>query len=102
MKDLRIFKLITGEEIIGEVIEGQGNSPGYEYKVKNISMLMVNQSEKGFGVVPVPWAMNVKDGEVTLLSEHVIYTGEPRKELIEMYEKIFSPLALPTKSLITG
>jgi hypothetical protein len=100
MKNLRVFKLITGEEIIAEVTEiAEGE---YQYNIKNVLMLMMQQDQTGrFGISIVPWGAHTLY-DITINEEHIIYSGEPKKELVELYEKAFSPLALPQKSLITG
>jgi hypothetical protein len=99
-KVLRVFKLITGEEIIAEVVSTTETT--YAYDIKNVLMLMMQQSQDGrFGISIVPWGAHSND-PVTINEEHIIYSAEPKKELVELYEKAFSPLALPQKSLITG
>lgn len=98
-KNLKVFKVITGEEIIAEVVDVV--ELDYQYTIKNALMLLMQQTDKGFGVAVVPWGNHV-DGNIVLESDKLIYVAAPRKELVEMYEKAFSPLALPTKSLITG
>jgi hypothetical protein len=97
-KDLKILKLVTGEEIIAELV---GESSEYQFYIKNALVLAMQQTEKGIGVAIFPWGNNVKDEYLVIDAENVIYSGSPRKELEEMYHKAFSPLALPQKSLIT-
>jgi hypothetical protein len=99
MKNLKVFKLITGEEIIAESLTIDGE---YQHNIKNALMLMMQQTSDGrFGVQIVPWGSHTTD-IITINDEHIIYSVTPKKELVELYEKAFSPLQLPQKSLITG
>ena len=99
MKNLRVFKLITGEEIIAEVLP---DGVDYSYNIKNALMLMMQQAQDGrFGIAVVPWGAHTVEA-ITINEEHIIFSGTPKKELVDLYEKAFSPLALPQKSLITG
>ena len=98
-----VFKLSTGEEIIAEVTNDDTSieSTGV-YIIKNALALILSPNQGGgLGVSVFPWGNHVT-GEIPLKEEDVIYTGTPRSELVDMYEKAFSKLALPTNSLITG
>lgn len=101
MSNVKIFKLITGEEVVGNVVSDDSET-NFSYTVKDTVLLILQQTQQGFGVSLVPWAHGVENGIVTLQVEHTMYVATPKKELLEMYEKAFSPITLPTKSLITG
>ena len=99
--NLKVLKLLSGEEIIAEVVGS--NQTDFDYKLKNCLMLLMTQdAQKGFGISIVPWAQHSENGEVTIHKNHVIYATTPRKELVDMYESTFSPIAIPKKGLIVG
>ncbi len=51
----------------------------------------------GFG----PWAPLVKNGEpITISKSYVVYLTEAQVDVVEQYEKIFSPIETPSKKLI--
>jgi hypothetical protein len=105
MKNLKVLKLISGEEIIAEVVtkDEPDTESLYQYTIKNALLLMMtNDKTKGLGVAIVPWGNHTAGGQMTINMEHVIYAADPRQELVDQYTSIFSGLALPEKGLITG
>ena len=98
MKNLRVFKLITGEEILAEVV----SDVEYQYEMKNAIQLIMSQDASGkIGITGIPWGSSVME-TITINEEHIVYSGTPNPKLVEMYEQAFSKLAVPSKTLITG
>ncbi len=104
MKDVKILKLSTGEEIICEFIGMSENKIGKCVQVK-----------KPFGIAPVngsigvfPWcvaSIKPNDAVYEIHASNVVMMHEPPQEMINSYIEQTSGIAVPTgadKSLILG
>lgn len=86
MSNLQCLKLITGEEIIGDVTKLTDGS----IKVKDaaaIVMMPGSSNKVNLGLVPfLPYS---EDDTFMLAMEHVIVVHKPSTELINNYNRIF-------------
>jgi len=100
-KNIKIFKFVSSEEVIAEV-EGQSRFASYSvrYTIKNCIQVILQSGPNGFGAILVPWGS--VEGLIEVDSNHILFVGDPKKDLLEQYEKVFSPLALPPKTLLVG
>jgi hypothetical protein len=97
MSDIIVFKLVTGEEIIGEVVNS--DSAG-TYYLQNVLGLVMSQGPDGkIGVSAFPWGTHV-EGEIPIQDEHIIYSGAPVADLVGLYNKAFSRIATPPQGLV--
>ena len=101
MSDILIFKLITGEEVLGEV----ESSSDTEFVIQNPVGIAVVRGQDGrpnVGFAPFPLhAEQVKDSTVIIAKKHVVYSYVPAKDFIDNYNQIFgSGIVLPNKQLI--
>jgi hypothetical protein len=101
--EIRILKLVTGEEIIGELI-----TDGGKFRIKNPVIVAVMRGKDGtpnVGFAPFPtYAEEVKDAILEFRLEHVVYSYVPAADFCKNYEQIFGlGLILPgDKKIITG
>jgi len=101
MSEILIFKLITGEEVLGEV----ESSSDTEFVILNPVGIAVVRGQDGrpnVGFAPFPLhAEQVKDSTVIIAKKHVVYSYVPAKDFIDNYNQIFgSGIVLPNKQLI--
>lgn len=95
MMDVKLIRLITGEEIVAEVIDWKDGV----LTVKNGLVVIPQQQSVGFA----PWAtvIDPERPEIGLDMKHVIYCVEVAPDVVKQYEKIFgSNLVVPEKQLI--
>ena len=99
------LKLVTGEEILGE-IESESES---EFVIENpVGIAIVRDPKTGqpsVGFAPFPIHAEQKTGAtVALNKKNVVYSYVPAEDFINNYNQIFgSGIVLPpTKTLITG
>lgn len=87
---IKILKLVTGEELIGDV--SQDNGPGGLYLIKKPCLLQLvpsrNNSEQPMMAL-IPYASFTKDHSVSVCENFVIWTEEPVKELYNQYNSVF-------------
>jgi len=95
MKDVKLIRLITGEEIIAEVLDWKNGI----LTIQNALVVIPQQGQVGFA----PWATVIDPElpEIGLDMKHVIYSVEVATDVVKQYEKIFgSNIVLPEKQLI--
>ena len=84
---IKILKLITGEEIIGDVTRSDNI-----FQVKKPCALQFvpsrsNPEQPAMGMFP--YAAFVADHKINIKVEHVIFEEEPLKELYNQYNSVF-------------
>lgn len=92
--NVKLAKLSSGEEFICELTEEEN-----VILVTNaISPVPNHNGTVGF----VPWAPLIKKGSPIIIDRKwVVYIEEPAEEIVEQYEKMYSPIETPpSKKLI--
>ena len=84
---IKLVKLATGEELIGDVSE-----EGSSFVIKHPCLLQLvpsrsNQNEPTMAMFP--YAVNTKDHEIKVASIFVVWSSEPVKELYNQYNSVF-------------
>lgn len=102
--NIKAFKLVTGEDILGDVI-----NTSETFTIENpvgISIVRGPDGNPNVGFSPFPLHSEDKTGKtIDIHTQHVVYFYEPAEDFIKNYEHIFgSGLILPpkNKTLITG
>ena len=94
---IRVFKLITGEEIISEVTEC-----GVGYECNNPATIMMQQTENGVGVGIAPY-MPYASGKVTLYLSAIASEAEADPKMTNEYSRIFgSGIEVVPASALSG
>ena len=95
MKDVKLIRMITGEEIVAEVLDWKNGV----LTIQNALLVIPQQGQVGFA----PWAtvINPEMPEIGLDMKHVIYSVEVAEPVVKQYNEIFgSNIVLPEKQLI--
>lgn len=90
MIDLKLLRIITGEEIIADVV----NYSNGLVTVKNALVVLPQGQQFGF----MQWAsvIDPEQPEITLDMKHVVYMAEVHPRILEKYNSMFgSDLTLP-------
>jgi hypothetical protein len=81
----KVFKMINGEEIIGDVTAGSDVG----YFLENPATIMVQQNEQGqVGVGLAPY-MPYVEGKVYIYKTAIASEGEPEPKMAKEYNRIF-------------
>lgn len=83
MSNIKILKLISGEEIVAD-IEVKDES----YILKNAVTIVYQKTEKGLGSGLAPY-MPFATGDVDLLKHSVAAIAEPSQDMSNEYNRIF-------------
>jgi hypothetical protein len=102
---LLAMKLITGEEILGE-IESESET---EFVIQNAVGIAVIRDPKtgqpsvGFAPFPIH-AEQERDSTIAIAKKNVVYSYVPAQDFVDNYNQIFGSgiIVPPQKSLITG
>lgn len=100
--NIKLIKLITGEEIISEVLEDNKGSEGY-LKLKQPLRVMIIPSRtdpKTPTVGFAPWAEFSEEKEFVLDRKHVLLVSSPIQEFINQYNSVFGGIVAPSSKLI--
>ena len=91
--DVKILKLITGEEVIARVIEEKNNLITLEKPM----ILQMMPPDRTTGQIPfalVPWMKSSKNEKVTISTEHIIAEDEASEQTEKNYLQMVTGLSL--------
>ena len=92
--NVKVLRMNTGEEIIFTLISEDETTMEVEHP---LVALPNAQGQVGFA----PWSTLAKeDATIKISKEYIVYMIDAREEIVENYEKVFSPIETPTKKLI--
>ena len=91
--DVKVLKLITGEEVIARVSEESSNLLTLE-KPMTLQMLPPNTSTGQVGFAMVPWIKAAKNDKATISIDHVLVTDEASKQTETNYLQVITGLSL--------
>jgi hypothetical protein len=96
MIDVKLIRMITGEEILAEVVDW---SDGI-LTIKNSLVVIPNAQQVGFA----PWAtvIDQQNPDIALDMKHVIYCVEVNPDVAKRYNELFGgpEIITPDKQLI--
>ena len=101
--EIKLIKLISGEEILGEVVTDTAL-----ITLKNpvkVATVRGPDGNPSVGFAPFPtFAEEKKDRQVAFMREHVLYSYEPAEDFRKNYDQVFGlGLILPgQQQIITG
>lgn len=97
MSELRILKLISGEEVVGEIIQDTADS----VTIQDPCTLGIMQSQTGPRLNMMPMLLFSEQKKVQLQKSHILYTVTVAQEIQNKYNEIYgSGIVLPKPSAI--
>ena len=95
---VRVFKLISGEELIAEIF----NYYDQTVELKKPAQIIVQQTERGMGVGLAPY-MPYVEGNVSLYRNAIASEGEPVDQMKNEYNRLFgSGIQIAPASALAG
>jgi hypothetical protein len=97
MTEIKVFKLISGEELIGKVeITGLG------YTIEAPATILMQQTKDGVGLALMPY-MPYTEGKVKLFSQCIATEGTPSDKMTNEYNRLFgSGIQIAPASALVG
>ena len=98
--DVKAIKLVSGEELIGEVIHEDESS----ISLRNPLAIMLQRTNTGdLNIGFIPFAPYVgKDVTFDFASSNLIFSKEVDEQMKSQYTTIFGGIVTPPKTLILG
>lgn len=98
MGDVKVFKMISGEEIIGSIVSTDSS----KYEVKNPAQIVLQRTETGVGVAMAPY-MPYATGNINLHQTAIASDCTPDINLVNEYNKLFgSGIQIAPASALAG
>jgi|TARA_A100001515_G_scaffold54041_1_gene42768 hypothetical protein len=92
MIDVKLFRIITGEEVVAELVSETENT----VTVKN--GLVVLPTNNGVGFAPWATVIDNDNPEITMSRQHVVYIVALQEDVAKKYNEMFgSKLITPDK-----
>ena len=91
--DVKVLKLITGEEVIARTNEGANNLISLE-KPMILQMLPPNTTTGQVGFAMIPWMKAAKNEKVLISTEHIIAEDEASEQTEKNYLQVVTGLSL--------
>ena len=91
--DVKVLKLITGEEVIARVSEERSDLITLE-KPMTLQMLPPNTSTGQVGFAMVPWMKAAKNNKATISIDHILVTDEASDQTEKNYLQVITGLTL--------
>ena len=100
--DIIVLKLITGEEILGE-IDSESETEFVLVNPVGIAVVRGPDGTPNVGFAPFPIHAEQKRGStIALVKKHIVYSYVPAEDFVNNYNQIFgSGIIVPNKQLIT-
>jgi len=98
MSEIKSLKLVTGEELVVEVL----NEMETTIEFKNPVLIVLQRTETGPAIGFMPW-MQSSEGSSTINKDKVVICGNTAEDVKTGYNRIFGAgIVVPSKQLITG
>jgi len=98
MANIRVFKLINGEELIGEIF----NRFDRHLELKSPAVIVIQQTQQGVGVALMPY-MPYASGNIELHRQAIASEAEPDIKMVNEYNRIFgSGIEVVSASALAG
>lgn len=104
MTDIRMFRTVTGEDVIGEYVETTDLGDVY----LNVIQLVVIPSrevagQQNMGFAPFPAFVKPKtDVKITFPRDKIAFYIDLDPEFENQYKEVFGHIVTPTSSILTG
>ena len=90
--DVKVLKLITGEEVIARITEEENNLISLKQPMTLQMLPPTSTGQVGFALVP--WMKAAKNDNMTISIEHVLVTDEASDQSEKNYLQVVTGLSL--------
>lgn len=98
-EDIKVFRTITGEDIVAEVVDNENWLHGGYYYVKNPAVINLTDTETSIRVGLTPYLPFAK-GPIKLHIHSLSAEAELDPDMIKEYKRVFSPIVVPESKII--
>ena len=90
--DVKVLKLITGEEVIARTNEGENNLVSLNKPMILRPVPGTSSGQIGFALVP--WLMSAKDETIQISTKHILVEVEASNQVQKNYLEVVTGLSL--------
>lgn len=101
--NIQIVKLLTGEELLTEIVPRVGGSDPYKVTIKNPVRIVVMPNKidpKTPNIGFAPWAEFSEETTFDIDKTHIVCIMKPIRQFAEQYKGMFSKIVAPQSGLI--
>ena len=93
--DVKVLKMITGEEVMARVSNDLSNGGGLITLDNPMTLQAVPTNQQGqMGFALVPWLMTGKSEKITISTDHIIAQDDPKDQARKNYLENITGLTL--------
>jgi hypothetical protein len=97
MDNIKVFKLISGEELIAKV-----EATGYGFDCETVATILMQQTKEGVGLALMPY-MPYSEGNVQLFRGSIASQGTPSTKMVNEFNRLFgSGIEIAPASALVG
>lgn len=93
---IKVFKTITGEDIIAEVTDESQS----KLSVRNPANLVLQETETGVRVGLAPFMPFAEENSIKLYTNSLTAEADPDPAMLKEYKRVYSPIVVPQSSII--
>lgn len=99
MSNVKILKLVTGEEVMANI---SVNEELLVFEMTNAVQLRMipSMASGGAQMAMLPFPLGSSDKSFIIAERHVIYCVSPDEDFLNQYKQIFSEILTPSQSII--
>jgi hypothetical protein len=103
MSHIKLFQLVTGENVIGEVDEGFFSN---EAQINFINPLFVvaqqTEDRKSVTIQLMPYSNLAEGNTIKVNFKNIVWVADPEQKLLNQYQSIFSKIITPPEPQVTS
>jgi hypothetical protein len=97
MNEIKVFKLISGEELIAKV-----EVTGLGYTIESPATILMQQTKEGVGLALMPY-MPYAEGKMKLFSQSIATEATPSDNMVNEYNRLYgSGIQIAPASALAG
>jgi hypothetical protein len=97
MNEIKVFKLISGEELIAKV-----EVTGLGYTIESPATILMQQTKEGVGLALMPY-MPYAEGKMKLFSQSIATEATPSANMVNEYNRLYgSGIQVAPASALAG
>lgn len=103
MADIKLIKMLNGEELLAEVVPATHNGLLGKTRVRNVVRVVVMPNKldpKTPNIGFAPWADFSDDKEFLINDSVIVCIMNPIKEFLQQYQGMFGKVITPTSGLV--
>lgn len=105
MNNIRMFRTISGEDVIAEFVRSSGSGDKGDVYINPIQLMVVpskhNPQEVNYGFAPYPqYARPKSEAEITFNPNNIVFYIDIDPDFLDQYKAIFGHIVAPSPKIV--